>query len=477
MLSRRKFLSSAAFFAAVSGRGWGSKVAAAARPRVFRPEDFGAKGDGKTNDSAAFAALSQAVTDAGGGVIKLRKVTYVVGAQGRADGGDGTWLYAPGKLLELEGCTGPLTIKGGGARLLCADGLRYGTFDLQTGEPRANAMPYTGPGRATPYTAMIQISNCTGPVEISDLELDGNSGAHKLGGGFGDTGFQIPSSGLFLRDNKGSEVVRNVFAHHHGLDGLYLDGVDRDLADGQTRLISDFRSEYNGRQGCSIIGGRGYRFERCAFSHTGKGKIQSAPGAGVDFEPEGKAVRDLAFDQCEFSDNSGCGMVADNGDSEGVRFVDCTFVGTTNWSIWPKKPHFRFERCTFVGSLVNTFGDDDPARAVQFAGCTFSDDPARSPTGKVYLGQANGPIADLWTARNILFDGCRFELVADAVLPWTRNVIYRDCRMRQSAAKVAYPRGKYLGTNEITGNVDLAGSSVTGTLQVNGQMMKPGVIG
>ena len=40
--------------------------------------------------------------------------------------------------------------------------------------------------------------------------------------------------------------------------------------------------------------------------------------------------------------------------------------------------------------------------------------------------------------------------------------------MRQASPQLALPRGTYLGTNSITGNVNLKGSKVIGSLVVNG---------
>src|SRR4051794_24413046 len=48
---------------------------------VLRPEDFGARGDGVTNDTAAFNALAAAVNLRGGGLVELRRTTYIVGLQ------------------------------------------------------------------------------------------------------------------------------------------------------------------------------------------------------------------------------------------------------------------------------------------------------------------------------------------------------------------------------------------------------------
>jgi hypothetical protein len=464
--NRRSFIAGGAAAAALASvpeiaRGQG---------RTFTPEQFGAKGDSVTNDSRAFGRLAEAVNAAGGGTVAFRRTTYLVGEQFPNPAPRALYSWEPAKLLEFTGCTRPLLVRGNGARLLCANGLRFGTFEV-SGQRIEHRMPYLGPGVATPYRSMIHVLRCTGPVEISDFELDGNLPHLLIGGPYGDTGYQIPATGLMLTDNLSDEIVRNVYTHHHGQDGMLINGVDRALSPAPRRVISGVRSEYNARQGCSITGGRGYAFEKCRFSHTGRAVIASAPGAGVDIEAEGgKKNRDFRFTDCEFVDNHGCGMVADSGDSEGAVFTRCTFIGTTAWSAWPFKPFFRFQSCRFVGAMVRAYGDKDPQRAAQFTDCAWFDDPKLSPNGKICLGgKPNYPIADLSSSMNVRFVRCTFRMTHDGLLPWSWYAIYQDCRMSQAAKPTAYPKGKYLGTSIVNGPVDPYGTNVIGVLILNGK--------
>jgi hypothetical protein len=434
----------------------------------FLPEDFGAVGDGVTNDTEAFARMTDAVNAVGGGTIILAPKTYVVGAQ--VTNAQSRYAFDPAPIMEFDGCKRALTIQGNGARLLCADGLRFGTFARSTGLPTQNPMPnYDVSEVASPYLAMITVQNCTGKVSIENLELDGNVDRLLLGGPFGDTGWQIPGTGIRLINNSGGETLKNIHTHHHALDGLLIST----LLDRATSTVCEtVVSEYNARQGCSIVSGSNFKFANCRFNHTGKAKFYSAPGAGVDIEAETSPIRNLGFVGCEFSNNSGVGMIADSGDTEAATFRQCRFIGTASWAAWPAKPNFRFEDCEFVGSICQAHGDPDPSRAVQFLRCSFTDDPALTPTKQVYAPRL--PIADLGSGDvNVRFDGCDFELQNASVLPWTLQSTFNNCTMVQTSSQQAYPRGFFTGTNRIEGNVDLYGSKISGSLTVNGTIVPP----
>jgi hypothetical protein len=474
-LTRRALLAGAA--ASMVAACSSGRAEAQAPKDALTPEMFGAKGDGIANDTDAFDKLAQEVSRRGGGTVLLRRTTYLIGRQLRTGPASG-YAFAPARIMQFRNLPGSLTILGNGAVLRCAPGLRYGTFDPATGQPSRHPAPFLNPAeRASPYEYMIFVENCGGSVTISDIELDGNLKRHVMGGPYGDTGIQIAATGLFLRNNRGSETLRNIYSHHHPQDGVIIDGLeDAALAARVVRRAEGLRCEYNGRQGCSLVGGRGWTFTGSKFNHTGKAGIGSSPAAGFDIEAEGgKTIRNVAFEDCEFVDNVGCGLVADSGDSQGATFTRCRFVGTTMWSVWPNKPSFRFRASTFVGCIVRCYGDADPKKAAQFYDCTFTDDPKQSPTGQVYReGRPDGSIADLAETPNVLFDHCRFLAVGGAVLPWSTAVIYSNCTMRQTSKSAGYPRGTYLGRNTIDApHVELYGTKNRGQLFVNGAPLPP----
>ena len=171
--SRRKFLSGALAAGVVA------RASFLHAQEAFTPESFGARGDGRTNDTDAFAALSNAINARGGGMVVLRPTTYIVGhgdrrrcATGRRKG---AFAFPPSTILNFANCTGPVVIRGNGARLRAASGLRFGSFDPQTGRAVDHPLPLLDRGlRASPYVAMINVQDCAGSIDISDLELDGN---------------------------------------------------------------------------------------------------------------------------------------------------------------------------------------------------------------------------------------------------------------------------------------------------------------
>jgi hypothetical protein len=470
-IQRRQFIIGGTAAGLLSTACWPAPAGA------ITPEAFGAKGDGRTNDTDAFAKMSAHVSKQGGGTVVLRPVTYIVGKHVPVSTViKQPFAFAPATIMNFVGCSRQVTIEGNGATLRCEPGLRYGTFDPRTGRPTNNPMPNDKKEeRASPYVAMIRAQNCRGGITISDIELDGNLQRLIIGGKFGNAGWQITGYGVQLIDN-GPERLSRINSHHHAHDGIIIKGTPNRTA---SSVISDVTCDYNGRQGVSIIGGRNYAFERCRFRHTGKVVFKSAPGAGVDIEAEGgRTIRNISFTSCEFSDNAGPGLLAPVGDSEGVTFSGCTFVGTTSWAAWPKKPRYRFTNCTFVGAITNAYGDPDPNRAAQFHGCTFTDDPRISPTGQVFTGRGGrSPIAQLGKSQNVLFNRCRFALVGQAVLPLSNpSVRYVDCEMTQASPRRSRPRGTYLGTNRLSGNIDLGQSVISGTVILNGRTLPPGVV-
>jgi hypothetical protein len=425
---------------------------AAAAPRTFNVKDFGASPSASAAaNTKAFHQASAALNEAGGG-------TLLIPPRGET-------------IILIQDCILPVTISGAGATLIAADGLRFGAFDPATGAAHTPRQPfYDANFRANAYR-MIDVRNCRASVTIRGMELDGNADKYVLGGPWGDTGRQVEAIGVMLTGNTGGVLIENVNAHDHGLDGVMV--AHAHLTAKSPRYPVTLRNvtcDRNGRQGLSWVGGTQLTAIGCRFTRTGRGRFQSAPGAGVDIEAEDSVCRNGSFVDCVFSDNVGVGFLASTGDVADIHVQRCWMIGTTSWSAWPCKPRIRFDECLFVGSLVNAFPSSDPTQATQFHHCRFTDNPKLSPTGKAY----HQFLADLGGgSTNVLFDDCDFIAVSPAkALPWTpADTHYNNCRFRQTGKKLAYPRGVFTGTCTIqtNGGADLYGSKFRGKLTINGK--------
>ncbi|HXS48877.1 MAG TPA: hypothetical protein VN713_01995 [Sphingomicrobium sp.] len=418
--SRREWLA----LASVSAVCIPSKLAAAQSTATgyVTPEQFGAAGDGVTNDTAAFAKMAAYINHHGGGTISLRATTYVVGSQSYQRSNP-DYSFTPSPIMEFSGCSKSLSILGNGARIRCADGLRFGTFD-RAGQPTSHALPYYGTGElACPYFSMIHVANCSGAVQISDIELDGNVAGLQIGGPWGDSGWQIGCAGLRLDDNTGAVIISNVNSHHHAQDGGSGNGPG---LPGSPEYVSIENCKFasNGRNAWSMVGGVGWKFSQCSFDGSARDLpfAGSAPKAGIDFEAEGgKYVQNIHLVDCNASDNawSACTHPGDSHVSD-VLWEGGRLVGTIGWSYYGGgNEGIAFKGVTFLGALVNLTKES-------FADCTFSNDISQSPTGVLF--NPNGWIIPDCVAGNT-FAQCAF---IHSKPEWSGNgnfdqALFEDC--------------------------------------------------
>ncbi|HYH15773.1 MAG TPA: glycosyl hydrolase family 28-related protein, partial [Flavisolibacter sp.] len=98
-------------------------------------KSFGAKGDGKTNDQAAFEKAAAYFNQRGGnGKLVIPRGTYIIGQQDFTQGKDGKPAYFGHDVLRLVSIKN-LTIEGkDGAKLKYSDSLRFGAFNPETGK-------------------------------------------------------------------------------------------------------------------------------------------------------------------------------------------------------------------------------------------------------------------------------------------------------------------------------------------------------
>lgn len=362
-------------------------------------KSFGARGDGKTNDHAAFEKAAAFFNARGGrGKLVISAGEYIVGKQVYTAGLNGAAAFKGFDVLHFEHVKN-LAIEGsGGAKLKYAAGFRFGTFNPKTKKPHNSVKDFYD------YTYVAFLGHCiyfssSEDVTVKNLELDGNSQTFVLGGNFGDVGRQIQHYGIFIANSR--EVkVENIYAHHFALDGISIANSSKKQSD--DIKVSDSRFEYNGRCGLSWIGGNDLKVKNSKFNFNAQGRISSAPAAGVDIEAEWGPIRNGKFENCEFIDNKGVGLLADSGDSGDCVFKDCVFWGTDAWSIWADKPNFTFRDSKIYGSIANGYDSPNDRDATRFINCHFEDKPYN---GK----EAYGEFLVLGNnVRRMSFTGCTF---------------------------------------------------------------------
>jgi hypothetical protein len=361
---------------------------------------FGAKGDGKTNDTEAFLKAGAFFNERGGnGTLVIPRGVYIVGKQIFSNGDTKKYAYTGVDILELKDIEN-MTIQGEkGSLIKYTEQLKLGSFDPLTGKIFNDNNPARPDFK---YAALIgnciSLTNCRNII-ISDLILDGSNKSIAFGGGYDDKGIQLTHNGIFVR-NSHAVSIKNINAGYFGLDGIIVSNIASTEKD--DIKISDCLFEYNCRQGLSWVGGNYLAAKNCQFNYAGKTAYFSPPGAGVDIEAEVGPVSNGIFDSCRFVNNSGCGILTGGGVASNCQFNNCTFWGITNWSIWVTAPSFSFTGCNIYGSIVHGYNSPTNADATRFVKCYFEDKKYNDTAcyGK-YLIESEGML-------RLRFDSCNF---------------------------------------------------------------------
>ncbi len=363
-------------------------------------KSFGAKGNGITNDHDAFIKAAEFFNKRGGnGKLLIPKGLYLVGKQVFNKNTKAKPVYEGQDLLHLRKVNN-FTIEGSLGNLIkYKDSMRFGAFEPATGKAHLHGSNYfvDPPFKAQPGIAITIDSSSN--VRIINVNLHGNAQNLSKGGVYGDVGIQLEHTGIYISNSK-NVTVDKVSVVHFGLDGITIANAPSKNTELDGMIVTNSRFEYNGRQGLSWTGGNDLTVSNSKFNHTGMGSLYSPPGAGVDIEAEVGPVKNGKFENCEFINNKGCGLVAHSGTSSDCTFIKCTFWGTQTWSMWVQKPGFTFTSCNIFGSMVHGYNSSTDADATKYIRCLFEDRPYKNkePFGN-FLIETNH-------ARRVRFENC-----------------------------------------------------------------------
>ena len=262
--------------------------------QVFNVRDFGAKGDGLSDDYLPILNAVNALNKNGKGTILFPKGAYYI-ASFNSQGSNFSDI-------EFKNLT-KLEIVGSGSKIIL-----NAKFHRKADQTKGK-YKYSQTKTIVPFS----ISNCK-EVTIRDLEIDG-------GANFTTRENEIVESGgrLLVFSNSHNIVLKNLKICHALSDGIYVANNTSNLTGENVQSLN------NARQGISIISGNLIRFENSKFNGNGNTEgeyIGHSPMAGIDIEPgdSTKKVANVYFNKCEVQNNLGSQVIITKpGWSSGIK--------------------------------------------------------------------------------------------------------------------------------------------------------------
>lgn len=373
-------------------------------------KDFGAKGDGVSDDQDAFAKASAFFNKRkGAGRLKFPAGVYIVGRQ-HFTGEDvlkSSPSYSGEHALDLVDCSN-LTIEGSrGAIIRFRDSLRLGTFSPVTGEPFKHSI--TGINVKQGYAhypttvgITMRIRNSRNIV-IRGLTLEGNVDGFIFGGNWGNgrNAYELIHYGIYLVDCN-TVQVKHCNIRDYACDGIYIANLGEAVKTFNIE-IDHCQVDYCGRNGLSWLGGENIRVYHSSFSNSGQGTVHESPAAGIDIEVENNSFcRKGYFYDCTMLNNVGSAITSGSGKrTHDVLFKKCLAASPGYYTVFADASRQIFEDCRLYGTVLVWFRASGDSDAVKFKRCRFEDS---------YLGKAmyNGNYQLGAEASALQVDDCSF---------------------------------------------------------------------
>jgi len=255
--------------------------------------DFGAKGDDRTDNYAAFINAAATLSKAGGGTLIIPKGKYYIAAFKIYGGNDKNNITD----IIFKNCNN-LTIEGNNSTIRV-----NGKFTRKPG--------YSVAGLSHQYSYYSTVcpfffSGCKNTV-LKDITLYGEVDKMKREGNVVEG--QSYGVSIYDDDNESSYNVtlQNLVVHHFAVDGFLI------RSNGSKLSILNCRSYNNARQGLSITKGKDILVYGSDFDSTGFTGSYGFhwPAAGIDIENEFKPgdVNGVVIRKCQLRSNYGFQVV------------------------------------------------------------------------------------------------------------------------------------------------------------------------
>ncbi len=344
---------------------------------IVNVKDYGAVGDGKTDDYPALLKVVNYINSKGKGEVYFPAGNYYI-----AEFHNGNNNIQD---LQFKNCDG-LDIHGSNATI-SVNGSFNRSFTVQKGKFKHSNITAVIP---------LKINNCKN-VTIENLELNGNVDKMTRDEGVVEDGGHL----LVIIESQNVNLV-NLFVHHAQTDGIFIVGSTT-----KNIIAEKVTSSNNARQGMSIIELTDATFTNCKFINTGNtgGNYgRHAPSAGVDIEPDHKTqlIKNIHFLSCLFENNLGSQFVCSfPTTTQDIFFNNCTFNSANNssrFSIIVNAQNVVFQGCSFdckQGNIYPVWHSDGCSSS--FIKCNIKS----SASGLVALNSFNNS--------KVIIDSCNLE--------------------------------------------------------------------
>ncbi|HEY3268684.1 MAG TPA: glycosyl hydrolase family 28-related protein [Armatimonadota bacterium] len=394
---------------------------------------FGALGDGLTDDYEAISAAVAYMNSIGSGTLVFPPGVY------RIDRYIGDARTPATTAIEFQNCH-DFAVQGFGATIE-VKGDFHKTADVPLGDIEGDGVPrYKSLRRAiTPFV----FRNCQ-RFELQGFTVNGN--VDKMTRDLNV--YQGPGEGVATY-GCADYALEDLYVHHMSEDGIYIGGLARKPAIGEAakadRNVSILRvvSANNTRQGLSVIHARGLIATDSVFVNSGLNDASGSaigpygvdpPTNGVDIEPDYPALPTPI--------------------QTGVTYGEGEYVA-------PPTSNGHIYRVRSGGSL-----DSSPSTQWSTKGATF-------PVGSLTLADAGTTYMDVQagqqTFENCTFAGSVGEEFSSTQFARTDTILIRNCNFYReahdgsSAARLAVPNTTVEGSRFVGGRLLLTGNSVSNT--------------
>lgn len=354
--------------------------------KTYNVKQFGAKGDGVSDDYYALLSVVKKINQDGGGKMYFPPGTYYIDQYHSGVGQKENLTFLNCKGLKIYGKKATISVKGDYHRKTTRKSHRF-SFSSH-----ASIIP-------------IFIENCE-DVKIKNIEINGNVDKMTRDKVLAET-----ASHLVIIKSSKNVVLKNLFLHHAGCDGLVF--REGKMTNENINCYNVVCSN-NARLGVTIGALKNAVFKKCSFINTGytDGKyVGHLPMAGMDIEPNSRTstVKDITFENCRFENNKHSQMVLSHvSTTSDVTFKQCSIVSNANnhrYSVIVNSKNIVFDSCLFTLkglSAIYPMWHNDGASS-SYYNCVIK----AEGRGMVGIDSPKAP------NNNVIVSGCTFEYIGN----------------------------------------------------------------